>query len=293
MPSDQHPSQQTPQPNNDNQPRSVPFASEVLRGLSFADAQHGWLSRGSEVWATEDGGHKWQQLYSAGAPHQLYGVQRLTRDQGWYASDQGLFTTADGAKNWSKVLESGFLYGRFTFVDKRHGWVSLYPPEFKATQDGGKTWNSVQNPCGGTPGPFSFITPSTGWVVCPTGGGAGIEIKKVFRTDDGAQSWTQVSQTDNGLPASSYSVALFFLDSNHGWLGSAKGDLLTTRDGGKTWQALPRLGDLTEIRAVQFFTPEKGYIIAADYSKKVSHVLETTDGGQTWTELFVSPSAGP
>lgn len=259
-----------------------------MTGVSFVDAQNGWIARGSEILSTVDGGHTWTLLYDTKA--RIHGIQRLGGDKGWYATEEGLFVTGDAGRTWSRLLDASFLYGQFQFVDELHGWVRLYREGLKATSDGGKRWSRVESPCKEN-GLFSFVNTATGWIVCPVGGGVGIEYKKIFRTDDGGRSWRLTSESGpNGgsMPLSSYSRDLFFLDSKNGWLSSAKGDILATKDGGRSWQALPRLGDLTEINAVQFLSPEKGYIITTKRSEEVSSLAITTNGGVTWTELYVS-----
>lgn len=283
-------SQTAPKAAGSSEP-SKPAVSQIY-GVSFVDAEHGWMTEGAVILATNDGGHTWQQLFTA--PSQVqHGIQRITRTQGWYADGEGLFVTRDGGVTWEKVLDASFLYGRFQFVDEIRGWIRLYPSDFKTTKDGGKSWSTVQNPCN-SGGLFSFIDANTGWMVCATGGGAGLQTKKLFKTDDGGRTWNLIAETgrpegpQGKMPLSSYAEDLFFLDSQYGWLGTAKGDLLVTNDGGVTWQALPRLGDLTTIAKVQFLTPQKGYIVAIERSSMppISRLLTTSDGGKTWTEVY-------
>ncbi len=216
----------------------------------------------------------------------LDGVQLLTRDSGWVASEDGLFRTKDGGGTWEQVLSSSFLYGRFQFVDDRHGWIRLYPNSFQATKDGGKTWIPLVSPCqqGGV---FRFIDPRNGWMLCPTGGGAGIEPKELFRTEDGGATWRFLTRTGSqpgDMPLSSYARDLFFLDAQHGWLSTAKGDLLMTRDGGKSWSRLPGLGG--DVVNLQFLSPQQGFAVVKE-SPDTSRLLVTFDGGKTWVERYV------
>lgn len=252
------------------------------------------MAKGSLILATSDGGCTWKEKHDTKTPHKVYGVQLLNKSQGWYTTGEGLFTTHNGGATWDKVLDVSFLYGRFQFVDEHHGWIRLYPNELKATQDGGKTWVKVQNPCEQS-GLFSFIDPNSGWMVCATGGGAGIETKTLFRTADSGRTWTRIADTgplggpQGKMPLSSYAMDLFFLDSQHGWLSTAKGDLLVTTDGGTTWEAFADLGDLARISDVQFLTDSKGYAVATEVTNTVSsRLLATADGGKTWTQVYES-----
>lgn len=261
-----------------------------IESFSFADATHGWLSIGNQILATEDGGETWTPVHTTAESNQMFQVQRLDEQAGWYSSDDGLFKTEDAGRTWNKIIEEGFLYGRFQFTDANRGWILPFRGGLMTTPDGGETWVEVTSPCDG--GPFSFLDAMNGWIVCPTGGGAGIETKQLFRTWDGGASWSLLADTGHlggpkgTMPLSSWSRDLFFLDLHHGWLTTAKGDLLTTADGGLTWQRLPPLGDVTVVAEVQFLTPEHGYIIATEQWQETSRLLTTHDGGQTWHELF-------
>lgn len=132
----------------------------------------------------------------------------------------------------------------------------------------------------------------TGWVGCGTGGGAGIQTKQFFQTDDGGQTWQMIAETGSlggkqgNMPLSSYQSGLFFLDVNHGWLGDAKGGLMVTHDGGYSWQHLPRMGDHSVLSNIRFFTAEDGVLVLTQHYQRRSTLLATKDGGKSWTAVY-------
>ncbi len=129
----------------------------------------------------------------------------------------------------------------------------------------------------------------------------------VWRTADAGESWLLCATPVNG-PL--YSVC--FLTDRVGWvaggrisphLRTASGILLTTTDGGATWQDLstPRLPLL---RYVQFFDLQQGIAVGDSTSEFPTGVLRTNDGGKTWEPVrgpaaegwrcgsFLDPNAG-
>lgn len=78
-----------------------------------------------------------------------------------------------------------------------------------------------------------------------------------------------------------------FVDPQHGWYGTGKGDLFATRDGGESWTRVASKPG-TFIRALGFVDAKTGFIgnIGTDYYPGVTDTVplyRTEDGGVTWT----------
>ena len=89
--------------------------------------------------------------------------------------------------------------------------------------------------------------------------------------------------------------SIYFLDARRGWIAGSNGTLLTTTDGGASWQIAPKPSE-DNLRDV-FFTDEKnGWLLAERDVFKLktasdarSFLLRTTDGGATWERSGVFP----
>ncbi len=85
--------------------------------------------------------------------------------------------------------------------------------------------------------------------------------------------------------------SVFFVDQDRGFAVGSRGTLLTTNDGGKTWQQKYRPTD-DVIRDVYFLDSLKGWIVCERnvYDLKAvdeprTYLMNTIDGGQRWTRV--------
>jgi photosystem II stability/assembly factor-like uncharacterized protein len=174
-----------------------------------------------------------------------------------------------------------------------------------ASRDRGATWARVSDRAFAA---LSFRSSSHGWAVTnddPTAGP--VDTSGVFRTSDGARTWTQIT----AAPCSSIGrpVTVSFVDALDGWvgcsgiLGAGQGGkgIVETTDGGRTWTVQSRAdpsGQQTNVGSI----PTSDYLVGI--SMRASGVgiawesrggtLRTTDRGKTWTEIPPGGSdAGP
>ena len=95
-------------------------------------------------------------------------------------------------------------------------------------------------------------------------------------TTDGGDHWAIQSLKDT-LPGKDLPLSLFFTNESEGWMVTGKGLWYTTAFG-RSWR---KLGDLPKgINKVWFLTTSHGWAIGAS-----KQVLETTDGGKSWTPV--------
>ncbi len=74
-------------------------------------------------------------------------------------------------------------------------------------------------------------------------------------------------------------TAIDFVNSYHGWLGGENGFIMTTKDGGNTWENQTS-GIRTTIQALDFYNAQVGIAIS-----KENHIFVTENGGITWRSL--------
>jgi photosystem II stability/assembly factor-like uncharacterized protein len=91
--------------------------------------------------------------------------------------------------------------------------------------------------------------------------------------------------------------AVFFVDERRGWAAGGKGALLSTADGGATWESRrPPTEDA--VRDVFFHDAETGWLLCErsmfkpmERDESVSYLLKTTDGGGSWSRVEVTRGA--
>jgi photosystem II stability/assembly factor-like uncharacterized protein len=71
--------------------------------------------------------------------------------------------------------------------------------------------------------------------------------------------------------------AVFFIDTQTGWVLGGGGTVLHSTDGGQSWQSQDS-GTTQRLRDAHFVDVDHGWAIAAN------QILRTTDGGNTWSE---------
>jgi len=155
-----------------------------------------------------------------------------------------------------------------------------YGGKILETQDGGATWTRVSS---GTKDlalyNATFVDATIGWIVGQDG--------LVLHTNDGGKTWQrQKSDTDRNL------FSVMALDRQHVYAVGDRSAFTMTADGGLTWKAqkVQAVGDdMTRgvsvaaqdpvFYDVQFLNASDGWI-----SGEFGKLLQTTDGGTTWTE---------
>lgn len=178
----------------------------------------------------------------------------------------------------TKIASFSFLSAGTGFVEQANGTILL-------TTDGGQTLEP-KTPVplnGGTAAKLEFISPSIGFAV--TGGSGG---GKIFRTTDGANSWTQVASSPAPL------ADVTFVSATTAYAVGGGNTLLASTDEGSTWKALPlALPAGTALPALTHISCSDAMhcliATAPAPSGQTNTLVRTTDGGMTGS--LVSPSA--
>ena len=91
--------------------------------------------------------------------------------------------------------------------------------------------------------------------------------------------------------------AVFFVDERRGWAAGGKGALLSTSDGGATWE-VSKSPTEDAVRDLFFQDAETGWMLCErsmfkpmEKDESVSYLLKTTDGGRTWSRVEVTRGA--
>jgi photosystem II stability/assembly factor-like uncharacterized protein len=271
--------------------------TEGLFNIKFANRKVGWVvgSNGT-ILHTTDGGASWKRQVS-GTKVLLTGLAVVDVNEAWVAGASGtLLTTNDGGITWNKrKVDTPVGISDITFVDPKHGRAVGYGT-ILSTNDGGQTWELKSS---GDWKPLSsvvFANENLGWItVGPV----------VLRTTDGGKTWGEILP-----PSQGQATSLSFVDAQHGWVAKARGEegsvvhipghdklssesfILSTVDGGVTWQNIFHIGNETDHSAwvlnIFFVNLTKGWAVGRD-----GLIMRTADSGKSWqkTQLALTTSA--
>ena len=234
-----------------------------LRGVSAINATTAWASGSlGTVVRTVDGGVTWQQVGPLGTSAlQFRDIEAFDADHAAILSigngiDSRVYVTSNGGQTWTQTFtntDPNAFYDCMTFFDDRRGLALSDPVGGKfriiATDDGGASWRVVspsRMPAALT-GEFAFAA-SGQCIVTDHGrrawfGTGGAAQARVFRSDDGGNTWTASATPLNSGPSAGI-FALAFNGQQHGL--AVGGDFATpvaspdmlasTSDGGATWR---------------------------------------------------------
>jgi photosystem II stability/assembly factor-like uncharacterized protein len=246
----------------------------------------------------------------------IVGIQLLDATSGWALTAGRLAWTDSGGANWRTITPTGAdgldLLTAF-FLDPRTGWLVAAdlprdgrPTELTAfrTVDGGTTWQhstmgsaSVQQSEDGTgPMNLSFVDGRHGWLRVTSrlpGQRAEEETGTLLRTSNGGRTWER--PPDAPTPG-----GIRFVTRQRGWQAWVDA-LWETRDGGRTWIAVPSLaaapgqgGRLEFAGLPTILANGAGFVPVLRYRRDPGLVLEagfaeTRDSGTTWSAPRLAP----
>ena len=256
-----------------------------LFDVQFVDAQRGWVvgDRGV-VWHTNDSGQHWQRQ-TTGVDCRLESICFLDDNWGWlvggfthrytHRSTGVVLRTQDGGRRWT-CLNIGTLPAlhRIKMFDRARGWAvgtasTTYPAGVFWTEDGGRSWSSLPVRHRGRWTTGDFSDPLHGIVAGRDGALAAVDRHGVRLLNLSRVEYRQVHQVK-------------LVDDIRGWLVGDGGLVMTTADGGQTWQKPP--GNLPEGIADQFdfLTVEARSNHCWVAGSPGTQVLHSDDSGRSW-----------
>ena len=199
--------------------------------------------------------------------------------------DGGIFKSADKGNTWQQRVLIPTTSGQpQRFSGANVIWMSIDPNDSNAiyygsigngliyTLDGGGSWNQVSS-LGNASIRTVEVSPDDKCTVY-------ISINNVVKkTTDCMRSWQDV-YFDSDFSSAITSLAIDHYDSNIVYIGSSRGDLIKTIDGGTNWQTISRLKSRINKIAIH---PEDSREIYVITEKK--GFFKTVDAGETWDDF--------
>jgi photosystem II stability/assembly factor-like uncharacterized protein len=191
-------------------------------------------------------------------------------------TDQRLWITSNGGVTWSEMTIGGPALvgsGAYSLAKARItssgdfytlGHLEEVGSAIFKSVDRGRTWGVTFYPNASLNGIDSIEDQS--WIV-----GTANSAPVVLRSK-GREDWTEIWRGTNHQ----YLSGVDFIDANTGWSVGAKGLILHTVNGGRTWQ-VQRVSSEANLESVAFADAKTGYIAG-----QLGVIFHTADGGGTW-----------
>ena len=285
----------------------TPTGSEArLRGLSVVSANVVWTSGSlGTVLRTTNGGTTWQSVGPPGTSAlqyrdiEAFDAQTAVILSIGVGEDSRVYRTTNGGATWTETFRNtdpNAFYDCMAFWDDERGLALSDPVDGKfrilRTDDGGASWDVVDAEMpDAIAGEFAFAASGQCIVAAgkrhawfATGGGA---EARVFRTEDGGDSWRVASTPVRSGPSAGI-FALAFRDKVHGLaIGGdfavpepAPNGLALTQSGGRHWQLVPDADAPNEYRSGAIWINNREALAVGPTGSDVSF-----DRGRTWTEF--------
>jgi photosystem II stability/assembly factor-like uncharacterized protein len=217
---------------------------------------------------------------------------------GWAVGDrQVVLRTVTGGALWSRQRSQAPPAPTLLdvcFADRSRGWVVGEHGVVLATADSGATW-SPHAPVASVD--WRAVCWAAGQTVLAAGSLDGLETSVLLRSADGGSGWTQIAAVAGGRLED-----VCFADGSRGWAvgsraapygraGARSPLVLSTADGGQSWQEIPVAAvGLDPLAAVELYavaTAGAGDVWCAGRAVGAAGarglLLRSPDGGSTWT----------
>jgi photosystem II stability/assembly factor-like uncharacterized protein len=268
-------------------------------GVRFANVDDGWLF-GQGLYASTDGGITW--LATSVDAH-VYDVA-ISGASVWAITDRGLFRSQAGATDWTAMpgapRTTGFGPVQLIRVSDAIAFIvqeAQFDDALYRTTDGGSSWSKVPIPCSGYSMPIATLDGVHLLMLCGSEPSAGAQGKSTYVSDDGGADWTLRSFNDGtkstgSIPVSGYVRELVSTGLATAFMGTNRGDLFRSTDGGRTWTAANISQGDSFFSGLQFVDASDGWAAAVTANVALDGrvgLFRTTDGGATWHVVSSTP----
>jgi len=219
---------------------------------AFADNNVVVCAAYDHLYRSDDSGNSWSDVFNQPTTVQRH-IAFANASTGIAVGSVGdIVRTTDAGINWSPVV-SGVSTDLWAvgFVSSTAGYVggpgaTSAQVTLLRTSDAGASWTPLSLPVTGAQyGVYAIASPSVGVDLVAT-------AWQIFRSTDGGQNWTLVTDVEADSLCNSGLQAMAFTDATHGLAVGGSGCMLRTTDAGVSWVAvnLPLTGDFYGVKAL-------------------------------------------
>ncbi|MGB0889033.1 MAG: WD40/YVTN/BNR-like repeat-containing protein [Solirubrobacterales bacterium] len=249
---------------------------ETVGNRVFAGGANGTLIR------SDDAGASWTAART-GLLDRIQSIRAISSESIVFAARCALRRSDDGGNTvrrlaWGPSDDTcGSEIAAFHFPAPSIGYLLLKNGEILTTSDSGETWTK-KTAAPGSKAVGGAADVADVWFTGPAEGVVSVG-GQVFRTTDGANSWTPV------LDLGGAGLYVFdFTSATHGVaVGNSAATLITT-NGGATWSSHASLASGENLRALSCASVTHCLAATADSQR----ILNSVDGGVTWTPVTAS-----
>jgi len=119
--------------------------------------------------------------------------------------------------------------------------------------------------------------------------------QSIWKSADGGASWELKNKGEGKANAENVDVLSFTMnpfDSNNVFVGLRKGGILETVDGGETWKFIDNYISV-KVYGLALSPADGKTLYASGVWQNKGKIFKTQNEGETWTELYTSPTVGP
>jgi len=216
---------------------SDPFDGVVTTDIYFTDILNGWATdfisnNKSNIYHTSNEGQSWEKQYT-GEGEFLPSIFFYDQHTGWAvgrSGDSGVIinTINDGITWENQLYVNDLLFMKVRFTSLNNGVVVGYHGTVFQTDDGGESWNQINDGIDIEISDVFFVGQDYIWIIGSRGQyPQPVTEGLIYNSTDGGHTWIEQSSG-----TSSELLSIWFNDMEMGWIAGEKGTILYTNNGG-------------------------------------------------------------
>ncbi len=254
--------------------------SSTLNAVHFIDNENGYVSAGSKIYKTNDGGTNWVISFEPTGTIYFNDIFVLDENVAFavginFDSNKSLIAkTKNNGTDWELIDVSDFSsLNSVYFISNSTGFCSGNGGTILKSTDSGETWQSIESGTNVLLQDIYFVNDTKGIVV-----GGSITSSTILKTNDGGNEWNSIDTPND----SSYLQSVYFVNEQTGYAVGWWGEIIKTEDCGSTWTSQGSANMFGNLDVV-FTNESTGYVVGGQ--SNVTSIQKTVNGGELWEDI--------